>query len=121
MESVYHFECGGFDELPKAVNYLISTVEKLTKTLKNGVEQTQNLEKSPEWMDVGELKKYLPDHPAKTTIYGWVSKKKIPHHKRAKSVYFLKTDIDEWLRDGRVKTDEELEREMNTRKQKGKG
>ena len=33
---------------------------------------------------------YLPDRPAKQTVYGWVFQKKIPYHKKGKKLQFLK-------------------------------
>ena len=49
------------------------------------------------WMNVTELIKYLPNHPAEQTVYGWTSARKIPFHKTGKSIVFKKSEIDEWL------------------------
>ena len=45
-----------------------------------------------------ELCAYLPSHPAKQTVYGWVSAKQIPVHKINKALAFLQSEIDEWLK-----------------------
>ncbi len=37
---------------------------------------------------------------AKPTIYGLVSKRKIPHSKRGKKLYFSKQDLNQWINDG---------------------
>ena len=49
---------------------------------------------------------------AEQTIYGWTSAKKIPFHKRGKSILFNKAEIDEWLNDStHHKSVQELERD----------
>ncbi len=101
-----------FETMPKAMAYLIRKVEDLEKAL---------LEKSEapaapvdRWLNIDELKAYLPDHPAKTTIYGWVSKREIPYHKGSKKLRFLKSDIDKWLSNGKRKSESELRDEAET-------
>jgi excisionase family DNA binding protein len=49
------------------------------------------------WMNMAELCNYIPDHPAKQTVYGWVSNGTIPNHKGGKKLRFLKSEIDLWL------------------------
>jgi excisionase family DNA binding protein len=100
-----------FETMPKAMAYLISKVEALEKVL---------LEKSEEpaipvdrWFNIDELKEYLPDHPAKATIYGWVSKREIPFHKGGKKLRFLQSDIDTWLSRGKHRSENELKDEAN--------
>jgi excisionase family DNA binding protein len=56
------------------------------------------------WFDLNELCNYLPDKPAKATVYGWVHIGSIPHHKGQKKLRFLKSEIDEWLKTGKKKT-----------------
>lgn len=91
--------------------YLITKVEALEKTL---------LEKSEvpvaqvdRWLNIDELKAFLPDHPAKATIYGWVSKREIPYHKGGKKLRFLQSDIDKWLSNGKRRSESELVGEAN--------
>ena len=63
------------------------------------------------WMDIVELGQYLPDRPTVPTIYGYVHRRTIPFHKRMKKLYFLKSEIDDWLRSGRQLTNTEAEAE----------
>ena len=56
------------------------------------------------WFDLNELCKYHPDKPSKPTVYGWVNAGTIPVHKGCKKLRFLKSEIDNWLRQGRKKT-----------------
>jgi len=63
------------------------------------------------WFDIHELAGYLPDKPAVPTIYGYVHRRTIPYHKNSKKLYFLKSEIDDWLRSGRQLTNTEAEAE----------
>jgi len=60
------------------------------------------------WFDIVELGQYLPDKPAVPTIYGYVHRRIIPFHKRLKKLYFLKSEIDDWLHSGRRSTMAEM-------------
>ena len=57
-------------------------------------------------LNMKELSAYLPEHPAISTIKTWISKKAIPFHKAGKAknapVYFLISEIDKWIADGRT-------------------
>ena len=77
------------------------------KKLKNSVQATE------QWFDLHEICNYIPGKPAKATVYGWISKKEIPHHKRGKKLYFLKSEIDVWLKTGRKKTLTEIDTESD--------
>lgn len=65
------------------------------------------------WFDLTELCNYLPDKPAKPTVYGWVRNAIIPCHKGQKKLRFLKSEIDTWLMQGRKKTVSEIKAESN--------
>ena len=56
------------------------------------------------WFNLDELVAYLPDRPAKATVYGWVHTSVIPYHKGAKKLRFLKSEIDKWMNEGRKTT-----------------
>ena len=64
---------------------------------------------SDQWFDLNGLIEYLPSHPKSQTIYDWVHKKIIPFHKTpgSKTLVFLKSEIDEWMKSGRRKTQHE--------------
>ena len=93
--------------MPEAMGYLIQEVEAL-KVLLAKPEPTTHTDR---WFNVDELREYLPDHPAKATIYGWVSSKQIPNHKGGKKLRFLKSEIDNWLAMGKRKSESELQEE----------
>ena len=73
------YTVNSLEEMPNALSYLIKTVEELQSTVK--ALQHKQASDSPKWMDIDELCAYLPSHPAKQTVYGWVSAKQIPVHK----------------------------------------
>jgi len=98
-----------FEKLPEAIGYLIEKVESLEKALQTKTEQPS--EKVDKWFNIDELRSYLSDHPAKATIYGWVSTRQIPHHKGEKKLRFLKSEIDKWLLNGKRKSEDELQAE----------
>lgn len=52
-------------------------------------------------LTLDELQNYLPEQPAKPTVYGWVNERKIPFEKHGRRLYFRKTSIDKWLENGR--------------------
>ena len=45
---------------------------------------------------------------SKSTIYSLVSKRQIPHSKKGKRLYFSRTDLLEWIKNGKRKTKSEL-------------
>lgn len=72
---------------------------------------TSQLPQAEQWMNLKELCEYLPSHPAEQTVYGWTSCHQIPFHKKGKRIMFLKSEINLWLRESRMKTPNELEEE----------
>ena len=85
------FEVKSLEEMPKALNFLIKKVDNLQETV-NTLRHKQQASESPRWMNIDELCAYHPSHPKKQTVYEWVSKK----------------EIDEWLKRGAQKSEEEL-------------
>lgn len=59
-----------------------------------------------EYMGIKEAAKYIGFTPG--SLYVLVSKRQIPHYKRSKRIYFLKSDLDEWIKNGRRKTEKEI-------------
>lgn len=106
-----------FEQLPQAVTLLLSKIDNLERLLKqqSGKPQPDN----ELWFDLAALCNYLPDSPVKPTVYGWVHSGQIPYHKRGKKLYFLKSEIDVWLKAGRRKTFAETNVLVNNLMQKG--
>jgi excisionase family DNA binding protein len=101
-----------FETLPQAVNQLSNEISEIKKLL---LERTNNpAPETDQWFDLNQLCNYLPDKPAKPTVYGWVHASTIPCHKGGKKLRFLKTEIDQWLKTGRKKTIAEIANETDT-------
>lgn len=93
-----------FDNLPEAVTRLHYQLNELKELILN-----QNKPQSDRWFDLLELCKYLPDKPAKATVYTWVRERRIPYHKKGKKLAFLQSEIDEWIKQGKQNTVLEIE------------
>ena len=102
------FENLSYSDVPQALAYLIQKVEKMENLLESR-QPAPKADSTNKWMDIRELKEYLPDHPAPTTVYGWVRQNLIPYYKKGKKLSFKKSEIDEWMNSGRQQTDAELE------------
>jgi hypothetical protein len=92
-----------FEQLPGAVAELNLKVDRLLQFLSNKPDENRVV-----WFDINELIDYLPDHPAIPTIYAKVGRREIPSHKKGKKLIFLKSEIDEYLHDGKRLTTIEL-------------
>lgn len=98
-----------FNDMPKALAYLIGKVDKLETLL--SVQTAAKVEPSDRWFNLQELCEYLPDRPAKQTVYGWIGQHTVPYHKKGKKLQFLKSEIDAWLKSDKRKTAAELHAE----------
>lgn len=92
-----------FEQLPQAIAELSIQLCDIHSLIKNIVLANPQQAKD-KWLNIHELSDYLPDHPAVATIYEHTANNKIPFHKKSKRLYFLQSEIDEWLRKGRKAT-----------------
>ena len=97
-----------FNEMPQALVHLINKVEKIETLLETKQPQAQE---GDQWLNLNDLCNYHPDHPAKPTVYAWIGQRSIPYHKKGKKLMFLKSEIDNWLKEGRRKTAAEIQAE----------
>ena len=91
-----------FTELSKNVLQLNDKLESIERLLLN--KSNENQPEPDKWFDLNEVCNYLPDKPAKATVYDWVHKNLIPVHKGNKKLRFLKSEIDFWLKAGKKLT-----------------
>ncbi len=98
-----------FEELPQAVYELSKQLDRIEYLLRN---QSDIKAEDGKLLTVEEAANFL--NIKKSTMYAKVSKRDIPHSKQGKRLYFLKTDLIEWVKKGRVKTQEEIEQNVNT-------
>ena len=101
-----------FEQLPKAFAHLTNEVSEIKRLLLEKSNPTPT--EIDRWFDLNELCIYHPDKPSKPTVYGWVNVGTIPVHKGGKKLRFLKSEIDNWLRQGRKKTLAEIASEADT-------
>ena len=99
-----------FNDIPQLMVDVLAKLKELDEKMDRLAPSVKADE--PQWFNVSALIDYLPNHPAEQTIYGWTSAKKIPFHKRGKSILFNKAESDEWLNDStHHKSVQELERD----------
>jgi excisionase family DNA binding protein len=63
-------------------------------------------------MEIKEAAAFLKKKIA--TIYEKTSKKLIPHFKKGNKIYFYRSELEQWLREGKVKTLPEIEGQAAT-------
>lgn len=72
--------------------------EQITSTILTALESSNNpTDDHP--MDIDETSKMI--HLAKPTIYGLTHRNSIPFHKQGKKLYFLKSEIMDWIKNGK--------------------
>ena len=99
-----------FEDMPKAMSWMMDKLNELDSKI-DGLNNSPQTPPSEIWMNLKELREYLPNHPAEQTVYGWTSCHQIPFHKKGKRIMFLKSEIDDWLHDGKMNSQKELEQE----------
>lgn len=101
-----------FEDMPKAMSWMMDKLNELDSKIEN-LNSTPQVTPTEHWMNLKELCAYLPSHPAEQTVYGWTSCHLIPYHKKGKRIMFLKSEIDDWLHEGKMKSQKELEKEAD--------
>jgi len=89
----------------------LNNIETLLLDIKHLPNEQHKQTETDRWFDLNELCIYDPEKRKKPTFYGLVSKGEIPNHKRGKKLIFLKSEIDNWLKEGRKRTIAETAKE----------
>lgn len=106
-----------FDQLPNAVTMLTKEVSELKRLLIEKQEQAPT-EQPEQLLTVQEAAEFLS--LTVPTMYSKVSKGELPVMKRSKRLYFSRTELLDYLKDGRKKSNAEIEQEAeNYLKKKG--
>ena len=96
-----------FDKLPEAVTMLTKEVSELKRLL---IEKQEQPTTPPEQLlTIQEAAEFLS--LAVPTMYSKVSKGELPVMKRSKRLYFSRIELLEYLKDGRKKSNAEVEQE----------
>ncbi len=99
------------ETLPKAFTQLTNEVSEIKRLLlEKGNEQPT--EKPEQLLTVQEAAQFL--NLTVPTIYSKVSKGELPVMKRSKRLYFSRTELMEYLKEGRKKSNAEIEQEAET-------
>ena len=99
-----------FEDMPKAMSWMMDKLNELDSKI-DGLNNSPQTPPSEIWMNLKELREYLPNHPAEQTVNGRTSCHQIPFHKKGKRIMFMKSENDDWLHDGKMKSQKELEQE----------
>ncbi|HQG56390.1 MAG TPA: helix-turn-helix domain-containing protein [Bacteroidales bacterium] len=108
-----------FDNLPDAVKRLLLEVAEMKNYLLNQAAtpaETKQPEPVGDFLTVNDVSQILKI--SKGAVYNMTSTRQIPYFKKCGRVYFDRSEIDEWIRQGRCKTIKQLQAdaEMETRK-----
>ena len=83
-------------------DFLKSSIKEVLK------EELQNLKPNQsETFSIQEAADYLKLKI--TTLYEKTSRKLIPHFKKGNKLYFSRLELEDWIRNGKVQTQEEIE------------
>lgn len=96
----------------KNIDERLSNIENLLLDIKHSPKENKLPTSKEEWLDLNELVAYDPEKRSRETFYKYTSKGLIPYHKPNKKLIFLKSEIDEWLKSGKVKSNSEIEDEV---------
>ena len=100
--------------VPETLTLIISKLDSLKEQL-SSIAHFSTESKMVEWLNVTELCEYLPSHPREQTVYSWTCSRKIPFHKKGRSIMFDKKEIDQWLQSGsHYKSQQEIEDEARS-------
>jgi len=84
----------------------LSNIETLLLDLKHPPKENITTEPQDEFLTIQEAAEFLS--LAVPTIYSKVSKGELPFMKRSKRLYFSKSELSEYIKDGRGKTNAEI-------------
>lgn len=94
-----------FEQLPEAIRLLHEKIDRL-----EGMLLTQSTTQDRDAIfNVKEAANFL--HLSVSSLYGKACRREVPFSKKGKRLYFHKSELEEWIRQGRKKTIEEVWRE----------
>lgn len=87
-----------FEKLPEAVASLLEKIDRIESILSSfplsqEMHERMNIKQAAEFLDCK-----VP------TIYAKVSRREIPVNKQGKRLYFYKSELESWIKQGRKKT-----------------
>ena len=89
---------------------IIERLDRIEKAISD-LKKENTFKTESKAMNVSEVAKYLNTNVP--SIYGLTSRAEIPHYKIAKKLYFKKEEIDEWIFSKKIKTNLDIEKEVD--------
>lgn len=90
---------------------IMQKLDKIEIALSNLKIEKEIVNVSYKPMNLKEVASYLST--STSAIYKLTSSAEIPHYKLSKKLYFKKEEIDEWIYANKVKTKQDIEKEVN--------
>ncbi len=94
-----------FENLPKAVAYLVSELAEIKSLVEKGQTPIVSQKRIP--INIEEACQIIGK--AKPTVYALVRKRMIPCYKNGKKLYFFEDELLDWISKGKKKTLQEIE------------
>ncbi|WDF66061.1 helix-turn-helix domain-containing protein [Flavobacterium sp. KACC 22763] len=102
-----------FEDLPNILGSLVMRVESIERMVKQIRDNKPPEDFDPGLMTILEASKLV--NLSVATIYSKVCRKEMPANKKGKKLYFIRSELLEWIKSGRIKTMSEMQREADQR------
>jgi len=87
-------------------------LDKIEELLNNSIVKQSEIKKEKlDYLNIDEASKFLT--LKKSTIYKKVNHNELPYYKRGKHLYFSYTELNDYIKGGKVKSDKELKNEAS--------
>ena len=90
----------------------VAEVKRDLKELKALIEKAETLSQTDDPQTIDDIVKF--SGYTKPTLYNYCQKNTIPHHKKNGRLFFFKSEIIEWIKEGKQKCTTELESDVDT-------
>ena len=94
-------------------NIIVTTPEELERIITKSVAEAMAgkvPQSEPDFISIDQAAELV--NLSKHTIYSMVNKREIPYYKRGKRLYFKKPELQNWIGSQKVRSREELQREI---------
>ena len=94
-----------FEKLPEAVSQLYKKIENVERLILQNAEN-KTADTAEKFLTIKEAAELL--HLAVPTLYSKVSRRELPCFKRGKRLYFSRQSLIQFLKEGKIKTKDEI-------------
>lgn len=105
-----------FENLPQSVSQLSAKLDRIERLL---CKEKPELKQPESLLTIEQAAEFLT--LSKATLYSKVSRNELPYMKRGKRLYFSKSELLDYIKEGRHKTISEMEQEAGRYVNKKKG